>query len=193
MEPLLNIIRRECARVLGLRATEQAGTVSSYDPASHSVKVLYQPENTESGWLPVGSIAVGNGFGAHFAPNIGDQVVAHFLNGEREAGIVGPRLYSTADQPLSVPAGEFWIMQSPTCGIKLQGGDAISIIGATLNATLSGAGTITVGGDLTAMIDGDLTASISGSGTITAGTLTVDGVLAVTGSITSDGTVVAVP
>lgn len=185
MDRLLNIIRREAMRVAGLRATDQIGIVSSYDPDSHSVQVKFQPEDTLSGWLPVGSLAVGNGFGVHFAPNIGDQVMVHFLNGDREAGVVGPRLYSDGDRPLNVPAGELWLMQSPTCGIKLQGGDAISVIGATLSATISGAGTISVGGDLDV--------SISGSGTITAGTLTVDGVLAVSGSITSDGTVVAVP
>ena len=185
MDHLLNIIRREALRVLGTRATVQAATVSSYDPANHAAKVLYQPENTESGWLPVGSLGVGNGFGVYFAPNVGDQVMVHFLNGQREAGVIGPRLYSDADRPLNVPAGELWLMQSPTCGIKLQGGDAITVIGATLNASITGDGTITVGGDLGV--------SIAGAGTITTGTLTVNGSLAVTGAISSNGTIVSVP
>lgn len=184
VEDLLNLVRREVARALTLRAGNRVGIVDSYDPSTHSVKVRYQPEDTLSGWLPVGTMRSGNGAGVHFAPNIGDQVVVHPLEDVHEAGIVGPRLYSTADQPLNVPAGEMWIVDDQGTSIKLTNDG---------NASISTPGdlSISVQGNLTQTVQGDMTIDVTGNLTITAGQVNQTGDTAIAGGLTTTEDVVA--
>lgn len=134
---LQNLIRREVLRVLGTRATTRSALVDSYDPANHAAKVRFQPEDSLSGWLPVATMRAGNGAGVHFAPNIGDQVLVHFLEGEHETGVVGMRLYSDADRPLNVPAGQMWMVDDAGAAVKLTNDGNVSVASA-------GSGSITV-------------------------------------------------
>lgn len=134
MEDLLNLIRRECARVIGTRSGTRIGIVDSYDKANHAAKVLMQPEGNLSGWLPIGAAAAGNGFGVHFAPQIGDQVMVHYLDGDHDSGVIGMRLYSDGDRPLPVPAGELWLVQQTGSAVKFHGDGSVELIA---NANLS--------------------------------------------------------
>ncbi len=172
MEDLKNLIRREIALYLTGRATTRIGLVDSYDPNTHAAKVRFQPENTLSGWIPIGAAATGNNFGVHFAPNIEDQVMVHFLEGEHEAGVIGMRLYSDQDRPLPVPAGEMWIVHKTGSGLTLKGDGSTNITAHGLMQT-------TVGDGATSDITGDVTTTISGSNATTAASHTVTGDLTV--------------
>lgn len=160
MEGLLNIVRREVARGLGMRGFTRVGLVDSYDPVNHAAKVLYQPEGVLSGWLAVGSGMSGNGYGVHFAPSRGDQVLVHFLEGSKADGVIGMRLFSTADRPLNVPAGELWAIHASGSGWKFHN---------------DGSGEIVTAGALTATVGGDLNADITGAATITAASVNLGG------------------
>lgn len=145
-------------RVLQTRAQTREATVSSYDPATGAVKVLYQPEGVQSGWLPLGAMGVGNGIGMLFAPNIGDQVSVHPIDGSHGTAVVGPRLFSDKARPPGVPAGEFWVVQQAGSFLKMQ---------------TSGVVTLSAAGGAVAVLDGasvTITASdVSTSGNLRAG------------------------
>jgi phage baseplate assembly protein gpV len=164
VEELRNLIRREVALVLSTRGTTRIGLVTDYDPNNHAAKVAYQPDGTLSGWIPVGTAAAGDSYGIHFAPQVNDQVMVHFLEGVHDTGVIGMRLYSDQDPPLPVPAGELWMVQSSGSLLKFHNDGSVE---CASNADL----TVTVGGDLTATVSGDMEADVSGTATIKAPTV----------------------
>lgn len=180
MEDLLNLVRREVSRMLNLQARDRIGIVDSYDPDRHSVKVRYQPENTLSGWLPVGSLMAGNGYGVFFAPTPGDQVEVGFQGGVHEAGIVRMRLFSTTDQPLSVPSGEMWAIHQSGSGWKFHNDGTGEIIAASDL-------TLTVGGDLNVNVAGDYNLNVTGDVNAQATQFSLTGPLTSTDDITANG------
>ncbi|MBO4120292.1 phage baseplate assembly protein V [Cupriavidus gilardii] len=99
-------------------AEARAGIVRSYDPDSGTARVEFvdrsHPEDDAepflSGWLPVTSPWVGNGWGMDAPPSVGDQVEVKFFGGDIENGYVCGRLYSDADRPPGAPSGEFWLV-----------------------------------------------------------------------------------
>ena len=93
--------------------------VTNYDPATHSVRVSYQPENQLSGWLPVLTPWVGDGWGLYCPPNAGDQVEVRFNDGDFGGGMVCLRAFSDQDRPLSVMPGEFWLVDKTGSFVKL--------------------------------------------------------------------------
>lgn len=106
-EALLNMVRREVHRVLQvLIQRPRVGTVSSYDPDAHAVKVMLQPENKESGWIPLATQHIGNGYGLAWGPEVGDQVEIGFQEGDISTPRVVGRLHSDEDKPPRVEAGE---------------------------------------------------------------------------------------
>lgn len=107
MEDLLNVVRREAERVNARATTWAVGTVDSYDKATHSAKVKLQPEGVLSGWLPLNSVGVGSSFGIHVGPKVGDPVLVHFHEGDREAGIILGRFFTDKHPPVPVEEGEF--------------------------------------------------------------------------------------
>lgn len=110
----LNIIRREAERVVDRRASGvRIGTVTSYDPAAHAVKLALQPEGTLTGWLPLASIGVGNGFGVYVGATTGHAYAAYFHEGDVEAGIIIGRLPTDSEAAVSAQPGEI-IVKSPT-------------------------------------------------------------------------------
>lgn len=106
MEDLMNIIRREVHRVVAQWNKTLVGTVSSYDPDQHAAKVLLQPEGIESGWIPIGTQHIGNGFGVMVGLEIGDQVEIGFQQGDQSAPRIIGRFHSEEEKPPRVEAGE---------------------------------------------------------------------------------------
>lgn len=107
MEGILNVVRREAQRTVDRATTWAVGTIDSYDKATHSAKVKLQPEGVLSGWLPLNSLAVGNSFGIHAAPKVGDPVLVHFHEADREAGIILGRFFTDKHPAVPVEEGEY--------------------------------------------------------------------------------------
>jgi phage baseplate assembly protein V len=190
MKAILNAMRLQAQRQASARRDTTVGTITSYDPALFAVRVQLQAEGILTGWLPLCSPWIGNGWGLFAAPSVGDMVTVHFFGGELEAGFVEGRLFNDVDRPLSVPSGEFWLVHKSGSFLKFTDDGNVSVNSA---ADL----VATVGGNLSASVSGNATASITGNLHATAATAkitaptTIEGTLHVTGAITSDAGITA--
>jgi uncharacterized protein involved in type VI secretion and phage assembly len=139
MEGLRDLIQREVERTLKRRGWPRIGLVDSYDPSRHAVKVMFPDEQKLSGWLPIGSAWTGNGWGLHMAPVIGAQVVVSYHDGDINAGFVSHQLFSKADNPLSVPAGDMWLQHQNGCAFKLHATGLVELISGNVQVGQAGA------------------------------------------------------
>lgn len=119
VDKLRNVIRQEAQRVMGGITLPRMGIVTNYDPARHSARVLLQPEGIQTGYLPVTTAWVGNGWGMYSPPSIGNVVEVHFQQGGKEAGFIVNRFFSSKTKPLAVPSEEFWVVHKSGTAIKL--------------------------------------------------------------------------
>ena len=144
MDAILNAMRREIARSRG-GGHIRLGLVTSYDPGNFAVKVSLQPDNTETGWIAVGSPWVGNEWGMFFAPSIGDQVEVEFQEGGAETPIATMRLFDNQNRPLPVPSCEMWMVHKTGSFIKLTNDGKVAFHSATeIDAGNLGSGLLTL-------------------------------------------------
>lgn len=94
-------------RALSRRSPHRVGVVTSYDPATHSVKLIRQPEGVElTGFSAIGTGMAANNYGFVLGPDVGDQFVLGHINGDIEIPFVAGRLFSDQDKPPVVQGGE---------------------------------------------------------------------------------------
>jgi phage baseplate assembly protein gpV len=185
---LIERIKQVVAQLLSEFARPQVGNVWDYDPVKYAVKVELQPTGEVTGWIPLGSPWVGNGFGMVVAPNIGDMVKVEFIDGSWQAAVTGQRFFNDNNPPPECPAGEFWLVHQT---------------GSLLKFLADGSVLLTAHTNLTATVGGNLAANVTGTATITAPTVdvnassaanittptaTVNGNAVVTGNVTIQGT-----
>lgn len=139
MDDLNNVVRREAERVMGTRATTRLATITSYDPSTYSCKVALQPEGAETGWCPIASIQVGNGYGIYTPPRPGDQAVVVFQEDNVETPVVVGFLYNDVDRAATVPAGEVHIVHEAGNKVVLKPGGVIEVTGTDIRVGPSGA------------------------------------------------------
>jgi phage baseplate assembly protein V len=156
-----NHMRMQAALAAGKVGKPKAGTVTDYDPAAYSVKVMLQPEGIETGWLPIVTAMAGNGFGVYFGPANGDQAVVSFLEGDREVGWCTGFLPSDVDAPPTVPAGEIHVIHKAGAFVKFLTDGTVSIeadAGILSKGPWTHTGTLHVTDEVTA--DKSVTASV---------------------------------
>lgn len=128
----INIMKMQAAiQQNGLNYTS-VGSVTAYDPLSYSAQVqLLSATDDEpalqTGWLPIGTIWMGNGWGMFSPPNIGDLVAVHFQEGNLQNAFIGVRLYNQTSPPLDVTSGEMWLVHSSGSYIKLTNDGKLSL------------------------------------------------------------------
>jgi len=183
---MLNMMRMQSEAAMGSFSHTRIGTVSAYDPNNYAVKVLIQPNNVETGWLPIFSPWVGNGWGLFAPPSIGHMVKVHYQEGNYEAGIVSLRGFNDQDRPLPTPAGEFWLVHSTGSFLKIQNDGSVNIVTHTaLTATVGGTTTLTSMGNVVATAPNfNLTGDVNVTGNITATGNISDGVRSMAGDRT---------
>jgi phage baseplate assembly protein gpV len=109
---LENLILRTVERWYASRYSERHGLVTSYDPDKYLAKVVFMPEGQESGWLPIETGHIGNGFGIAIGltpgdgKETGDQVVVRYQEGDVESGKIVQRVHSDKEKPPRVESGE---------------------------------------------------------------------------------------
>lgn len=146
-------------------------TISSYDAGNHAVKVTIEPTDpdthpTESNWMPLGAIGIGNGWGVAVGPQIGDQVMVVFEGGDFSSGTIVARIFSVAQQAPAVPSGEIWAVHSTGSFVKLvTDGDIDVSTAGNLNAT--------VAGNMSSTVSGNASVTATGSATIKAASAVV--------------------
>lgn len=140
---LQNAIIARAVAAGNLKSHPKIGTISGYDPSKQAVKVQLQPDGNQTGWLPLGSLWVGNGWGLVCAPVLGSQVEVTFVDGNDEAGSANLRFFSNVEAGPAAPAGEFWLVHKSGQSVKLTNDGKLTLNdghGATV--TLDGAGNI---------------------------------------------------
>jgi phage baseplate assembly protein V len=188
---LANAMRQQAALSSLDVSKPRTGTITSYDPNKHAVKVTIQPEGVDAaGWIPLGAVGVGNGFGVLCAPNIGDMVMVEFAEGNSRAPRIVGRFFSTVDVPPSVPSGETWIVHQSGSFLKFHNDGSIEVkasAGATYAATshtftgpVTMNQTVLVKQQITGQggmaVSGGSGASVSGNITVTGGDVKADGI-----------------
>ncbi len=68
---LIDLIRREAAIVSSMRHWKGTVVVTGYDPKKHALKGILVPHEVETTWIPIGSGAIGSGFGDLIGPKVG--------------------------------------------------------------------------------------------------------------------------
>lgn len=150
MRGVANQMRLQAALEAGRRVSSKYAIVTSYDPDTYSVKLKLQPEDTLTGWMPVGTQQVGNGWGLYAPPSQGDLVKVSFVDGDIESGVVECSLFNDMDRPLPVPSGELWLVSRGGAKIQLLATNALHIEAATITSAGGWAhtGNFTVAGDI---------------------------------------------
>lgn len=149
-----NIMRGQGSMAAQTIIATRLGVISGINPAGYSVKVTFFPDGSndvpETGWIPLMSPWVGNGWGMFCPPSMGDQVEVDFQDGGQNAPICGLRLYDAENAPLNVPSGEFWLVHKSGAFFKLlNAGGCIFSDGNGAQVTLDGAGNIASQGNWT--------------------------------------------
>src|SRR6202041_634685 len=108
----LNMVRGEIARMNMARPKRMIGLIDGYNPADHTVKVKLLTDLDDNGqakltgWIPIGTQGASeNGVSFVVGPNVGDQVVIDYAEGDAETGHVSHFLHNTIDQPPNVASG----------------------------------------------------------------------------------------
>ena len=136
MADMFDVVMRHVENHMAGRYAERHGLVTSYDPKNYLAKVTYMPEGTESGWLPIETGHIGNGYGitmglqpgnggnsqgstgnqdasgssSQSSSQMGDQVVIRAQEGDFENFKIVSRVHSSQDMPPQTQSGEmiFW-------------------------------------------------------------------------------------
>jgi phage baseplate assembly protein gpV len=179
MAKLANAIRQQARASQNEFTTPRLATISSYDASNHAVKVIDQPVDPEVGeiesnWMPLGAIGIGNGWGVAVGPQINDQVLVVYENGDFSSGTIVARIFSVEQQAIPVPPGEIWAIHQTTSSLKfLTNGDVDINAAGNLNATVAGNMAANVTGNMTSAVTGDATTTAANASVTATGTATV--------------------
>jgi len=202
MQQMRNHMALAAQLAQGARAECVAAIVKSYDPGTASARVQIQPVDPDNpdrsltGWLPVVSPWVGNGWGLDAPVSPGDQVEVKFLGGEIENGYIAGRLYSDQQRPTGAQSGEFFLTHASGSLLKFHNDGTVEITAASsmkytatqhhfvgpvqmdntlnVNQTISGEGGMTVSGDNGSGHASTVTGNTNFVGTVTANGHAID-------------------
>lgn len=133
MRALLNQMSRQSQQSgAGFTGTRQ-GIVTAYDPTTYSVKVQLQPTGEETGWIPLSTAWVGNGWGMAAGPMLNAVVSVVPDSGNISNGMVVGQFYNDVDRSPGPPSGEFWVVHQSGSLLKFTN-DGQVLITAQTNA-----------------------------------------------------------
>ncbi|MCJ7926436.1 MAG: phage baseplate assembly protein V [Pantoea vagans] len=148
MRALLNAMAGAAQQTSAGDSGTRQGVITAYDPASYAVKVQLQPTGEETGWIPLGSPWVGNGWGLAAGPMIGAEVEVEFDSGLMGAGMAAGQFYNDEDRCPGPPSGEFWLVHQSGSLLKfLNSGEVL--LSAKAKITYDAPAHHFTGGDVT--------------------------------------------
>ena len=104
------------------------GTVQSVDTTNMTAKVLIQPENVLSGWLPINAPVAGPGWGVICPPVEGQQVKIIPDAGDHESYSIAGSTWSKANMPpKGSKSGELWLVHSTGASLKFTNDGHVAI------------------------------------------------------------------
>ena len=199
---MMNAMRNQMRAAAQLAGGEdeqtKVGIVHSYDPGTGAARVRLQPEDpdnpdaTLTGWLPLSTVWVGDGWGVDAPVSPGDQVEVKFIGAEIESGYISGRFYSDSMRPTGAKSGEFFLTHKSGSKLQFHNDGTVTLISAgTLNSQApqwNHTGPMKVSGTLqvTDTITGQ--GGLAVSGDAGAGkSLSITGDTNFTGSVTANG------
>jgi len=130
-----NTVKARAGALDGLAGVARFGLVSSFDPVAYAARVLLQPENVLSGWLPILSSWVGNGWGLAAPLTPGDQVLVVAQEADAEHGVIIGCVWSAVDKAPGAASGELWLQHQTGSSVKLQNDGTIAMQASTVKVT----------------------------------------------------------
>jgi len=197
-DDLENFVFKCVDRYMAGRQHKRYGLVTSWDATKHLAKATIQPEGQETGWLPVQTLHMGNGWGVMVGlttgdgKSTGDQVEISYQEGDFEAGSITNRVHSDKDAPPTVQSGE--ILAQHSTGSKLflaQDGSATLTDKSGASFKFDGSGNLTISSVKALNINASGAVTITSSDLIHNG-LTV-GAAHVHGGVTPGGANTGIP
>ncbi|GCE85177.1 phage baseplate assembly protein V [Komagataeibacter diospyri] len=91
------------SNIANAQAQPEFGIVSAVDPVNHAVKVMTQPSNIESGWLPLAAMQVGS-LRIACPADIGTHVLVVHVEADAEHGVAAVPVYDAVVMPPTSPA-----------------------------------------------------------------------------------------
>lgn len=130
MDRLMNALKLQSAAQDATGAEPRFATVSSIDPAAMTARVLLQPEGVLTGWLPILSPWVGDGWGFCAPPAPGDQVLVVPQEGDAASGAILAATWSAAARPPErVAVGEIWLRHRTGTSLRLSNDGTVRVVG----------------------------------------------------------------
>ena len=135
MDALLNRMRLEAQWVLGNEGKPELGLIDSYDPGSYSVKVKLPAKNGKiTGWIPLGTLAAGAGWGFMIAPAIGAQIKISYQEADANVPVAELQVFDNINHPSvsgqpGPPSGEWWMVHQSGAYIKFTNDGTVHLSG----------------------------------------------------------------
>jgi phage baseplate assembly protein gpV len=129
MDSFLNALKAQGANQDQASGTARFGIVTSVDPKTATARVTLQPEGVLTGWLPLLTPWVGNGWGLVCPPTPGTQVLVLPQEGDAEHGLIIAASWSAQTTAPAAPSGEFWLVHQSGSYLKLQNDGTVQIKG----------------------------------------------------------------
>lgn len=143
--------RQIAAQVMGGLRQIKLGLTTSVNQSNMAVKAAYQPENSESGFMPHMTPLAGAGWGIVAIPPAGVQVVVGHEDGDGQAGISLGCIWDNNNQPpAGYKPGEIWLVSQGGAVVKVTNDGNVTISGGTITLT----GNVQVNGSVTATGEG---------------------------------------
>jgi len=138
MHQLLNQMRLQTQIAISNLKTVRMGIISNFDPANYTAQAIIQPQdnqfpqNSNTGWLPLFSPWVGNGWGFFAPPQIGAMCAVHYSESNQSGAFITLCGFNKKFAPLEVDSGECWLVHESGSYIKLTNDGNIYINAATV-------------------------------------------------------------
>jgi uncharacterized protein involved in type VI secretion and phage assembly len=129
IDRLTNAIKTHSASLDQASGQAKFGIVTSVNSQTATARVTIQPDGVLSGWLPILSQWIGNGWGMVCPLDPGDQVLVVPQEGDVEQGVIVGRAFSVNQTPPQAPSDEFWMVHKSGSYLKLCNDGTIRING----------------------------------------------------------------
>lgn len=133
-EKFINALRQQASLASANRIFVTTGIITGYDPVNYLVTVQTDVATddypaSQTGWIPLSALWVGNSWGLFAPPNLGDVCSIFYQDGDSQVPFASLRFFGDNARPLSVPSGEFWLVHQSGTYLKMTNDGKLSLHG----------------------------------------------------------------